>query len=389
MPRPVAPLGELAAVRARIGWRGLAAREYTETGPYLVAGRHIVDGQVDWERCDHLPESRYRESMEIALRPGDVILSKDGTLGRVARLDTLPGPATINGTMMLVRCGPRLDHRYLQHYLDGPRFQKLVADRMSGSSIPHLFQRDLVDLPTPVPDLTEQRRVADVLDAADDSLCTSKRVVAKLDLTRRGLTADLVNHPAAPLARIADVALSTVIGPFGSNLTAGDYRDTGVPVVFVRDVRENTVTWVSDVHVSPAKARELAAHDVRPGDVVATKMGLPPGIAAVYPDDLPPGVVTADIVRLRPDRASILPEWVATWINSAGGQAQVRAITGGVTRPKITLRDFRELHIPVPPLAEQRRITAILDANARTIAAAREELAKLTVLKQGLLADLL
>lgn len=390
MPSPVAPLGELATVRARIGWRGLSAREYTETGPYLVAGRHIVAGRVRWDQCDHLPESRYRESMEIALRPGDVILSKDGTLGRVARLDTLPGPATINGTMMLVRCGPRLDHRYLQHYLDGPRFQRLIADRMSGSSIPHLFQRDLVDLPTPVPDLAAQRRVADALDAADDSLRATERLVAKLEQTHLGLAADLVEAPSGdPLVRLGDVTVSAVIGPFGSNLTASDYRDTGVPVIFVRDVRETGLHRVSDVHVSPAKARELAAHDVRPGDVVATKMGLPPGIAAVYPDDLPPGVVTADLVRLRPDRAAVLPEWLATWINSAHGQAQVRAITGGVTRPKITLRDFRELLVRVPPPAEQRRVRAVLDAHARTIAAAREQLAKLAMLKQGLLADLI
>lgn len=386
---PDAPLGELAEVRARIGWRGLAAHEYTDTGPYLVAGRHVVAGRVDWERCDHLPVERYRESMEIALAPGDVILSKDGTLGRVARVDELPGPATINGTMMLVRCGPRLDHRFLQHYLGGPRFQRLIADRMSGSSIPHLFRRDLVDLPTPVPDLAEQRRVAEILDAADDSIRATERVLAKLELTRRGLTADLVDRPGDPLLRLADVAVSMVIGPFGSDLTAADYRDTGVPVLFVRDVREHTVQRVSAVHLAPAKAATLRAHDVRPGDVVVTKMGVPPGVAAVYPDDLPPGVVTADLVRVRPDRATVLPEWVATCVNSTSGQAQVRAITAGVTRPKITLRDFRELRIGVPPLSEQRRVRAALDANARTITAVRRELSKLTVLKRALLTDLI
>ncbi|GAB3445558.1 restriction endonuclease subunit S [Actinophytocola sediminis] len=389
MPRPSAPLGELAAVRARIGWRGLAANEYTETGPYLVAGRHVVAGRVDWQRCDHLPGHRYRESMEIALAPGDVILSKDGTLGRVARIDTLPGPATINSTMMLVRCGPRLDHRYLQHYLDGPRFQRLIADRMSGSSIPHLFQRDLVDLPTPVPDLAEQRRVAEILDAADDAIRATERVVAKLELTRHGLAADLVDRPGDPVARLADVVMSAVIGPFGSDLTAADYRATGVPVIFVRDVRAAGVRRVSDVHVDPAKAAALAAHDVAPGDVVVTKMGLPPGVAAVYPDDLVPGLITADLVRLRPDPAKVLPEWLAAWVNSAGGQAQVRAITAGVTRAKITLRDFRELRIRVPPLPEQHRVHAALHANTRTITTTRDQLAKLAVLKQALLSDLL
>lgn len=386
---PSAPLGELAAVRARIGWRGLTAHEYTETGPYLVAGRHVVAGRVDWDRCDHLPHSRYHQSMEIALAPGDVILSKDGTLGRVARIDDLPGPATINGTMMLVRCGPRLDHRYLQHYLDGPRFQRLIADRMSGSSIPHLFQRDLVDLPTPVPDLAEQHRVAEILDAAVEAIRSTERVLAKLDLTRRGLAADLADRPGDPVLRLGTVAQSIVIGPFGSDLTAADYRETGVPVIFVRDVRADVVHRVSDVHVTLAKAADLAAHTVLPGDVVITKMGMPPGVAAVYPEGQPAGVITADLVRLRPDRAIVLPEWVATWLNSAGGQAQIRAITAGVTRSKVTLRDFRDLRIPVPPLPEQRRVHAALDATTSMITTTRQQLRKLIALKQGLTADLI
>ncbi|MCY4664181.1 MAG: hypothetical protein OXC00_05905, partial [Acidimicrobiaceae bacterium] len=102
-------LGDHTQIGARIGWRGLSADEYVENGPFLIAGKHIVSGSVDWTGCDHLTERRYRESPEIALQIGDVIVSKDGTIGRVARIDSLPGPATLNGTMMLVRPTGSLD----------------------------------------------------------------------------------------------------------------------------------------------------------------------------------------------------------------------------------------------------------------------------------------
>ena len=148
-------LGNYAEIRARIGWRGLSADEYVERGPFLIAGKHIVSGVVDWDACDHLTEHRYRESPEIALQVGDVIVSKDGTIGRVARIDSLPGPATLNGTMMLVRSTGSLDHRYLSQLLNGPSFKKLVEDRISGSSVPHLFQRDLSTLPISLPPLEE------------------------------------------------------------------------------------------------------------------------------------------------------------------------------------------------------------------------------------------
>ena len=112
------PLGKHCYIKARIGWRGLAASEYTDSGPFLIAGKHIESGCIDWDAADHISDFRYRESFEIALAEGDVILSKDGTIGRVARIDSLPGRATINGTMMLVRPEREINYRFLFQHID-------------------------------------------------------------------------------------------------------------------------------------------------------------------------------------------------------------------------------------------------------------------------------
>jgi type I restriction enzyme S subunit len=182
---------------------------------------------------------------------------------------------------------------------------------------------------------------------------------------------------------------STVIGPFGSNLVARDYRPSGVPVVFVRDVSEDGLHWHSDVFVDHSKALSLAAHGVRAGDLVATKMGLPPCVAAEYPSSMPPGIVTADIIRLRPEIRTTDVGWLVRSINGDYVRSQVRAITGGVTRPKVTLRDFRELRLLRPPAPEQRRIAALLDTIDAAIRKTQEIIAKLRQVKHGLLHDLL
>ena len=80
---PLELLGVHSDVRARIGWRGLSSDEYTDDGPYLIAGKHLVNDKIDWQSCDHVSQWRYEESPEIALRVGDVVVSKDGTIGRV------------------------------------------------------------------------------------------------------------------------------------------------------------------------------------------------------------------------------------------------------------------------------------------------------------------
>ena len=167
------------------------------------------------------------------------------------------------------------------------------------------------------------------------------------------------------LARMGELAAGTpyslVIGPFGSDLKTSDYTDQGVPIVFVRDVQPGRYAPKTRKYVSERKAKKLAPHTVRPGDLVITKMGLPPCVAAVYPDSQPVGIVTADIIKMAIDSTTADREYVGRYLNSPFAKREIARFTFGVTRPKVTLREFKELQIPLPPLPEQKRIAAILD----------------------------
>ena len=96
-------LNENTYIKGRIGWKNLKQEEYTLKGPYLIAGKHINEGIINWDKCDHISEERYEESMEIALKDDDIIFSKDGSIGNPALIQNLKVKATINGTMMLIR----------------------------------------------------------------------------------------------------------------------------------------------------------------------------------------------------------------------------------------------------------------------------------------------
>lgn len=151
------------------------------------------------------------------------------------------------------------------------------------------------------------------------------------------------------------------IGPFGSDLLSSDLVDAGVPVVFVRNVRPGRFDPKGLRYVTAAKADRLRAHRVRGGDIVVTKMGLPPCIAASYPMDAPDGIITADIIKVTPDPSQVDPAYLVRFLNSQLAREQVARFTFGVTRPKVTLKDFRGLRVHLPPLPEQRRIADILD----------------------------
>lgn len=159
-----------------------------------------------------------------------------------------------------------------------------------------------------------------------------------------------------------DAPNALAIGPFGSNLKAQDYQASGVPLVFVREIRRARFGDVDTKYISTAKAAELAAHVVRPGDLLITKMGDPPGDTAVYPMDRPDAVITADCIKLSPDPRVSSSNFLALLLRAPAVRALLVEQTKGVAQQKLSLKRFREIPLPLPPLNEQRRIVARLEA---------------------------
>jgi type I restriction enzyme S subunit len=181
---------------------------------------------------------------------------------------------------------------------------------------------------------------------------------------------------------------SMAIGPFGSNLKVPDYREEGVPLVFVRHIRAESFTETH--YVTPEKAGELAAHAVVGGDLLITKMGEPPGDSAVYPVGSPDAIITADCIKWRLAPAGLDPKFFNYALRSETTKRQIAKRTRGVAQKKISLERFKDIALPLPPLSEQRRIVARieelfsrLDAG---VAALRHAKAQLQRYRQSVLA---
>lgn len=175
---------------------------------------------------------------------------------------------------------------------------------------------------------------------------------------------------------------AVVIGPFGSNLKTSDFTDSGVPLIFVRDIRAGDFSEPR-AFVSAEKARQLRAHVALPGDLVVTKMGDPPGDVAIY-DGPGPAVITADCIRLRPT-GDYDARYLLHAFKTPRVRQQVLDITSGAAQKKVSLERFRHrVTVPAPPLPEQRRIAAILDHADALRAKRRQVLTHLEALPQSL-----
>ena len=151
------------------------------------------------------------------------------------------------------------------------------------------------------------------------------------------------------------------IGPFGSNLKVSDYRLTGVPLIFVKNITRNDFT-LDLKFVDTAKYEELEAHSIKPLDIAITKMGDPPGDCAIYPENLPVGIITSDCLKFRIWDKYINRKYIKYCIETTLIKKQLGVITKGVAQKKISLERFKTLLFPIAPLQEQHQIVREIES---------------------------
>ena len=184
-------LGDQAVIKGRLGWKSLKQEEYVDNGPSMIAGKHITNGVINWYNVDHIPQWRYDESPEIMLRNGDIIFSKDGSLGNPALIEKLNCLATINSTMMLVRLKKSITPRFFYQIMLSNQFENLIRLKVSGSSIPHLFQADMTNFKFCAPKLTEQIQIGEFFKKLDDLIQTQQKKLEKTKTLKSAYLAEM------------------------------------------------------------------------------------------------------------------------------------------------------------------------------------------------------
>lgn len=160
----------------------------------------------------------------------------------------------------------------------------------------------------------------------------------------------------------ADTGKSIGAGPFGTIFKAKDFRDEGIPIVFLRHVKPDQFLTRKPTYMDRQTWEKLfQEYSVYGGELLVTKLGDPPGDCAIFPQSGAPAMLTPDVMKLEVDAALVHPRYVMHYINSNVARRYVFGTAFGTTRSRLTIPLFRAMPIPVPPIAEQGRIVEEID----------------------------
>lgn len=271
---------------------------------------------------------------------------------------------------------------YLLYWLLSHRFISAINDRVAGTKMPRVDWSVFAGMPVPLPDLEEQRRIADWLDLQTTRIDKRRALLAKKRELLRDLRSNLIAETlACGLRRAEKVATGLVDIPqlpvgwqashtkrllrfitSGSRGWAEYYAEEGDIFLRIGNLTRETI----DLDLSgmkyvalPAKAAEGKRTRLRPGDLLVS-ITADLGSIAVVPELDKPAYISQHIALCRP-KASVHPRWLGYAMVSPQAKRQLLNSGYGGTKIQLGLDDVRNVWLAVPPLDEQIEIADFLD----------------------------
>jgi len=253
--------------------------------------------------------------------------------------------------------------KFLESYLNFADLTKYV----SGTTRGKLNQKQMNEIPIPVPPLNTQKKIVSILEKAEELKRKRKeanqftnRILQSLFLKMFGNPHEISSKYRVEilenLALRKKYAISS--GPFGSNLGTKDYVKNGVLVIRGTNVKTNEFDTSDRKYVTEEKAKELQRSQAGPRDLIVVAVGAS-GRACVIPDSINQCILSQNCNKISLDESLAMPEYVCYLLNTEYFQSQLNAITTDTVRKFLSMTNLANFEIPIPHINQQQEFVNI------------------------------
>jgi len=365
------------------------------SGPWKLTAKDVVDGRINYETARHTTQEAFEKDLTEKSKPriDDVLLTKDGSIGRVAVVDR--EGVCINQSVALLRPNEKILPHFLKYLLLTPHYQEVMERDSDGSTIKHIYITRVDKMEVAVPPIDEQGDILDILKSIDDKIELNRRMNETLEAMARaifkswfvdfdpvrakasgeppesicrrlGLTPDVLalfpdSFQDSELGEIpkgwtvrsfGEMCDRIAMGPFGSNIKTSNFVPHGVPIV-----RGGNLTngFVDDrfVFLTEEKADQLRNSNARPGNIVITHRGTLGQVGLIPNDCRYPRYVVSQSQMVLSARSEVASgRYLYEFLRSPIGQQALLANTSQVGVPAIAqpTTSVKAIRVAAPPV---------------------------------------
>ncbi|MBZ9996034.1 restriction endonuclease subunit S [Mesorhizobium sp. BH1-1-4] len=349
---------ETSYLKARVGWKGLTSDEFMYSGfAYLVTGTDFRAKFIDWSDCYCVDRDRYDDDPFIQLESGDLLITKDGTIGKLAIVTDLEKPACLNSGIFVVRPIKAYTTSYLYWVLSSPNFTHFCDLGSFGSTIQHLYQNVFENFSFPIPPINEQTAIATFLDREtgkiDALIAEQKPLIELLKEKRQAVISRAVTKglkPDAPMKAsgvewLGDVPEHWEIVPLRWFATCSSGAAIGTDQVHPAQDSDAPVPVIGGNGVMGFSSDANVDHEV-------LAIGRVGALCGNVHQILPPAWITDNALVLEANTRSFDLAFLAQLLRARN----LNQLAARTAQPLITGTQVRDQRLPKPPLAEQAAI---------------------------------
>lgn len=327
-----------------------------------------ADNGINWIKIGDVAEgAKYITSTREKIRPegvqrsrevsyGDFLLSNSMSFGRPYILRT--SGCIHDGWLVLRYDKTKLTEDFLYHVLSSDFVYAQFVKFAVGAVVKNLNSEIVKNVAITLPPLTEQRRIAAILDQADALRAKRLEALAQLDSLTQSIFTETFGDPDENIKGLPIEAL----GSLCQRITDGTHQSpkwetTGIPFLFISNIVDGQITFDTHKYISEETYLELTRRcPIEFGDVLYTTVGSYGNAAVVATNQR--FAFQRHIAHIKPNMRRAIPSFVAAMIQSSGVRRQVDKVAKGVAQKTVNLADLKSLLVFAPSLAVQQTFAA-------------------------------
>ena len=179
----------------------------SDYGPWRITAKDIQGGKINYEGAGKTTEEAYNERLTGKSRPevGNVLVTKDGTLGRVGVVDK-EGICINQSVASIEPKTEKITPEYLALTIKSPLVRKLIRAHNPQTTIGHIKISELAEWEFPLPPFDEQNRIVRIVNSVREKIRNEENWKERLQRAKQGLMQDLLTGEV----RTADKAIEVL-----------------------------------------------------------------------------------------------------------------------------------------------------------------------------------
>ena len=369
----------------------MTSEEYTNEGAYLITGTDFEKGSINWDTCVHVPMRRWEEARDIQIENGDLLITKDGTIGKVAIVKNMPGKTSLNSGVLRIMPIEGYSRRFLYWVIQSEEFWNWFNYKNAGNStIIHLYQGDFAEFVYAFPNYAEQESIADYLDmhcAKLDSIISDlEQQIETLQKYKKSLITEAVTKGLDKSAPMKDSGIewigkvpetwdikrikyiSTLITKGATPDDISFIEDELHPIRFIKaeNIQNGKLHQEPEFFITTADNVTLQRAILRDKDILFVIAGATIGKVAKMRAELMPCNLNQAVCLIRM-KASQCPDYYNYVLQSNITSVVINLLTVQAAQPNLSMGNIANIKVPVPLLEDQIVIAEFLDAKCKQI----------------------